>query len=159
MDVDTMAKVLCRIESRRTGRSFDEVVAPSIELWMRHRYEAEQLIEEMADWGYLIRAVDSDPEPWVDQDGVRWSDAKKAGYLSRGPSTFEFSYEPRDGWVTSTEHAYGPLESPDIITSTGENEESLGDAQYHAGEFWIDVLQRTVVRGPWSVVAASDSKR
>lgn len=54
LDADTMAKILCRIESRRTGRSFDEVVAPGIELWTRHRYEAEQLLEELSDWGYPI---------------------------------------------------------------------------------------------------------
>lgn len=94
MDVDTMAKILCRIESRRTGRSFDEVVAPGIELWTRHRYEAEQLLEELSDWCFPV-ARTVDPEPWVDQDGDRWSTAKKDGYLSHGPSTFTWEYKPR----------------------------------------------------------------
>lgn len=100
MDADTMAKILCRLENRRTGRSFEEVVAPSVELWMRHRYEAEQLLEELADWGFPVtRTVD--PEPWVDQDGHRWSTAKKDGYLSRGPSTFTWEYQPREGRVAA----------------------------------------------------------
>ena len=35
-----------------------------------------------------------DPEPWVDQDGHRWSYGKRAAYLALG-STFEFAYRPR----------------------------------------------------------------
>lgn len=38
---------------------------------------------------------EDDPAPWVDQDGDRWSTAKKDGYLSHGPSTFTFTYSPR----------------------------------------------------------------
>jgi hypothetical protein len=47
LDRDAVARVLCRIEGRSTGRPLDEVLAPGIELWMRHRYEAERLIEEL----------------------------------------------------------------------------------------------------------------
>jgi hypothetical protein len=62
MNADTMAKILCRLESRRTGRSIDEVVAPRVELWMRHRYEAEQLLEELSDWGYPTIRTTPTPE-------------------------------------------------------------------------------------------------
>lgn len=57
-------------------------------------------------------------------------------------------------WATTTEYAYGSLDAPDIITPTGEDIDDLGSAQYNAEEFWQNVLQRTVIRGPWSVYQA-----
>ncbi|WIE60745.1 hypothetical protein DEI97_013445 [Curtobacterium sp. MCLR17_032] len=59
-----------------------------------------------------------------------------------------------DPWVTTTEYAYGALDAPDVIVSTGEDIDDLGSARYNAEEFWVDVLQRTVKRGPWQVVTA-----
>lgn len=63
------------------------------------------------------------------------------------------SAEPgSEQYATTTEYAYGTLDTPDIIVPTGEDIDDLGTARYNADEFWIDVLQRTVKRGPWQVV-------
>ena len=58
-----------------------------------------------------------------------------------------------DGMTTTTEYAYGSLDAPDIITPTGEDIDDLGSARYNAEEFWLSVLQRTVMRGPWVEVS------
>lgn len=54
IEADTLAIMLCTMENRSKGRSFDEVVAPGARLWMRHRHEAEQLISELYELGYYI---------------------------------------------------------------------------------------------------------
>lgn len=160
LDVDTMARILCRIENRSKGRSIEDVLAPGIELWMRHRYEAERLLEELSDWCYPVQITD--PEPWVDQDGTRWSDAKKDGYLSRGPSTFTFEHKPRVMgvvWSESVEYAYGVAGDESTISVTGEDIDDRGTAQWNAEEFWVSALQRTVRRSEWSVVNPEGESR
>jgi len=52
--IDALAQIMCRLEGRRTGKSFDEVVAPGIERWTRHRYEAEQLLDDLHEAGYSV---------------------------------------------------------------------------------------------------------
>lgn len=51
---DGVAKAMCAIETRSKAASLEEVQA-GIQRWMRHRYEAERLIEELADAGATNR--------------------------------------------------------------------------------------------------------
>lgn len=53
LSVDELAQIMCRLEGLNANRPFDEVVAPGIELWMRHRHEAEALLAELRDAGYV----------------------------------------------------------------------------------------------------------
>lgn len=51
---DGMAKAMCAIEARSKAASLEEVQA-GIQRWMRHRWEAERLIAELADYGFEVR--------------------------------------------------------------------------------------------------------
>ena len=52
--IDALAKIQCAIEGRTHGFSLDEVVAPGIERWTRHRYEAEILLRDIREAGYVF---------------------------------------------------------------------------------------------------------
>ena len=85
---DAVAKAMCAIETRSKAASLEEVQA-GIQRWMRHRHEAERLIEELSDYGLEVRKR---PEPeweyvpghrWVDRDGKeRWF--VQAGTIAEG---------------------------------------------------------------------------
>ena len=51
-DVESFARILAAIESRKPGWGFtlDQAVAYRTEKWRRHLYEAEVLLEEMQPW-------------------------------------------------------------------------------------------------------------
>ena len=51
---DAVAKAMCAIETRSKAASLEEVQA-GIQRWMRHRHEAERLIEELSDYGVEVR--------------------------------------------------------------------------------------------------------
>lgn len=46
---DMVAQAMCRIEVRSSAKSLEEVQA-GIPLWVRYRYEAERLIDELAEF-------------------------------------------------------------------------------------------------------------
>ena len=48
------AKITCAIEGRTHGFSLNEVVAPGVERWIRHRYEAEVLLRDIEEAGYVF---------------------------------------------------------------------------------------------------------
>lgn len=50
---DRVAQAMCLIEVRSTASTLEEVAA-GIPRWTRHRYEAERLIEELAEHGLKI---------------------------------------------------------------------------------------------------------
>ena len=51
---DGVAKAMCAIEARSKAASLEEVQT-GVQRWMRHRYEAERLIEELMDVGFEVR--------------------------------------------------------------------------------------------------------
>jgi len=62
---DGMAKALCAIETRSKAATLEEAQV-GIQRWMRHRYEAERLIEELADGGFEVRrSVQGEPSVTV----------------------------------------------------------------------------------------------
>lgn len=52
---DAVAQAMCAVEVRSKAASLEEVHA-GIQRWTRHRYEAERLLEELADGGFEVRA-------------------------------------------------------------------------------------------------------
>ncbi|GAB2699530.1 hypothetical protein BKA24_001814 [Microbacterium marinum] len=60
---DALAKAMCAVENRSKAASLEEVQA-GIQRWTRHRYEADRLIDELADAGYEVRAR-KHPEPEI----------------------------------------------------------------------------------------------
>ena len=91
-----------------------------------------------------------DPEPWVDQDGHRWSTAKKDGYLSRGPSTFEFTFSPRfdvrpHGTVTPTVDEWSAQMDAERARQVEHGYDDAHDAEHGAAHLlnWaIDYARR-----------------
>lgn len=71
---DGMAKAMCAVETRSKAATLEEVQS-GIQRWTRHRYEAECLIAELADYGLEVRprgtGIDAEVE-W--QYGVRHVD-------------------------------------------------------------------------------------
>ncbi|WP_447948232.1 hypothetical protein [Microbacterium maritypicum] len=67
---DGLAKAMCAIETRSKAATLEEVQS-GIQRWTRHRYEADQLIEELADYGLTLRRSEG-PEPsaegWSTED-------------------------------------------------------------------------------------------
>lgn len=51
--VDRMAQAMCAVETRSKAATLEEVQA-GIQRWTRHRYEAEQLLAELADYGLSV---------------------------------------------------------------------------------------------------------
>lgn len=60
---DALAKAMCAIETRSKAASLEEVQA-GIQRWTRHRYEAERLMEELADAGLELR-YQKHPKPEI----------------------------------------------------------------------------------------------
>ncbi|ONI65668.1 hypothetical protein CSIV_05155 [Microbacterium sp. CSI-V] len=56
---DRMAQAMCAVETRSKAATLEEVQA-GIQRWTRHRYEAERLIAELADYGLMV-ALSSPP--------------------------------------------------------------------------------------------------
>lgn len=51
---EALAKAMCAIETRSKAATLEEVQA-GIQRWTRHRYEADRLIEELAEYGFSLR--------------------------------------------------------------------------------------------------------
>lgn len=51
--IDRMAQAMCAVETRSKAATLDEVQA-GIQRWTRHRYEAEQLLAELTDYGLSV---------------------------------------------------------------------------------------------------------
>lgn len=59
---DGLAKAMCAIETRSKAATLEEVQA-GIQRWTRHRYEADRLIGELADYGLILRSSEPQGEP------------------------------------------------------------------------------------------------
>jgi hypothetical protein len=124
--------------------------------WVRD--EMPDLAEEIEDGVIALRAAADQLEAvraWVDEHHHHFAEISELDAIL----TADTAPREPDQWVTTTEYAYGARDAPDIIVPTGEDIDDLGTARYNAEEFWIDVLQRTVKRGPWTVVPAPQEDR
>lgn len=82
---DAVAKAMCAIETRSRAATLEEV-QKGIQRWTRHRYEAERLIEELADYGVLVR---KHPEPeWEYGAGYQGDNGREVLWFSLAGGAF-----------------------------------------------------------------------
>lgn len=86
---DALAQALCRIETRSRAVSLAEVQA-GIQRWTRHRYEAERLLGELRDDGWILSAVPERENGYEKREPV-----EQTGECDDGESTY---YPETDEW-------------------------------------------------------------